>query len=385
MKSTRNKYKLFNMKRLLIVISLISAFLLSTLSYAQQKEPSAVFEKNEYDYGKIKESDGPATYKFAVSNLGGSPLILKNVQASCGCTTPSYSKEPIMPGAKGYIAVSYNPQNRPGKFEKTITVTTNGDPETVTLKIKGEVLPKPPSPEDAYPVSIEGLRFKTGQIAFNSIGNDQQQTQTAEVINGTDAPMKVSFADVPGYMKIKITPQIINPKEKAIIEVVYDAKAKNDWGFVFDRVSLVINEKTNQGSKLSISANIQDNFENMTEEQKKNAPLIEFENTTYEFGTITQGAKAEHNYVYKNTGKSDLIIHKATASCGCTQPVIKTKILKPEETGSISVTFNSAGRTGQQNKTITVITNDPMNPKMVLWLKGNVEKPATETTAPDKK
>lgn len=342
-------------------------------SIAQTKGPQASFAKEVHDFGKINEADGPVTYKFEFTNVGAAPLIISNVSASCGCTTPNYPKEPILPGAKNSITVSYNPANRPGRFDKTITVFANTEPANIILRITGDVIPKQPSLEDMYPNDIQGLRLKSSQIAMNNIAPNAVSTQNLEVYNSTDGPLKVGFKNIPKHIKIKITPETIAPKAKAMIEVVYDAKAKADWGFVFDAVELAINDKTNSNSRITITANIQEDFSKLTEDQKKNAPKIEFENATFDFGKVKQGEKIKFEYVYANKGNSDLVIRKVSPSCGCTAVANKNSVVKPGEKGVITSEFNTAGRTGSQSKTITIITNDPANPRVILWIKGTIE------------
>jgi hypothetical protein len=111
-----------------------------------------------------------------------------------------------------------------------------------------------------------------------------------------------------------------------------------------------------------------------------NAPTMKFEKEVYEFGNIKQGATVEYEYKFKNTGKEPLIITQAQGSCGCTVPVWPKEPIKRGETGIIKVSFNSAGKMGQQDKTVTITSNASNNP-VVLHIKGNVEKPA-ETTTP---
>lgn len=101
------------------------------------------FKAMEHDFGQIKENDGPVTHKFEFTNTGKEPLILSNVRASCGCTTPEWTKEPIPPKGKGFVQATYNPKNRPNNFQKTITVTSNADEPNVILTIKGFVIPAP--------------------------------------------------------------------------------------------------------------------------------------------------------------------------------------------------------------------------------------------------
>lgn len=100
--------------------------------------PKISFSELEHNYGTLKKGDD-GNCEFTFTNEGNEPLILSNVKASCGCTTPSWTKEPIMPGKTGTIKVRYN-TNNVGGFTKTITVTSNAiDSPRVTLKIKGKV------------------------------------------------------------------------------------------------------------------------------------------------------------------------------------------------------------------------------------------------------
>ena len=117
--------------------------LVSVLLFAAATQAQGVlkFNKETHDFGKIAE--GPlATYSFEVTNTGTAPVIITNAQASCGCTTPEWSKEQIMPGAKSVIKVGYNTSGRPNAFTKTITVVSNAENGTIILTIKGNVIPK---------------------------------------------------------------------------------------------------------------------------------------------------------------------------------------------------------------------------------------------------
>ncbi len=123
-------------KTLIIMFSLVVA----TVIVAQS--PHIEFEKRIHDFGKIYEKDGRASVKFVFKNIGDAPLVVTRVQASCGCTTPSWTREPIMPGDSGHISVSYNPYRRPGSFAKSILVHHNADTKPFNLTIKGSVVPK---------------------------------------------------------------------------------------------------------------------------------------------------------------------------------------------------------------------------------------------------
>ena len=87
------------------------------------------------------------------------------------------------------------------------------------------------------------------------------------------------------------------------------------------------------------------------------AAVMDFEKGNYDFGKITQGEKVSYSYKFKNSGKSPLIILNATATCGCTVPEVPKEPIKPGEEGEIKVVFNSTGKSGMQDKVITVTSN----------------------------
>ncbi len=103
--------------------------------------PDIKFVKLVHDYGTIVQgADGNCEFKF--ENTGKEPLILSNVVSSCGCTVPSWTREPIMPGKEGTIKVRYDTK-RIGVIGKQITVMSNAKTERVVLRIKGKIQPKP--------------------------------------------------------------------------------------------------------------------------------------------------------------------------------------------------------------------------------------------------
>lgn len=110
-----------------------------------------VFDNEVHDFGAIPE--GPnADYEFTFKNTGKEPINLQTVNASCGCTTPSWSKEPVLPGKTGSIKASYATQGRPGGFTKSITVVSNAG--TKVLTIKGTV---EPAPSGSAPASTKSM------------------------------------------------------------------------------------------------------------------------------------------------------------------------------------------------------------------------------------
>jgi hypothetical protein len=121
----------------------------ATQGTTEKKEKSAeiIFDNLVHDYGTIFEGD-PGECEFVFKNAGKEPLVLSNVYSSCGCTIPSWPKDPIMPGKSSSIKVKYN-TTRQGGINKTITVLSNsGENKQVELRITGNVKKKE---ESTYP------------------------------------------------------------------------------------------------------------------------------------------------------------------------------------------------------------------------------------------
>jgi len=120
------------------LITLLFVGLISFSINAQDKVAKIEFKETTIDYGTIeKGANGLRTFEF--TNTGDAPLIVSKVSSSCGCTVPKKPEAPIMPGKTGEIEVKYD-TNRVMPIRKTITVLSNANTPTVTLKIKGEVI-----------------------------------------------------------------------------------------------------------------------------------------------------------------------------------------------------------------------------------------------------
>ncbi|MFT6814334.1 MAG: hypothetical protein ACJAZ3_000220 [Sphingobacteriales bacterium] len=120
------------------LLTIIASFLVAAFTFAQEGGADFTFEKEVHDFGTVIEGD-KAKYEFKFTNTGTEPLVLTAVNASCGCTTPEWTKEPVAAGATGIITVIYNSKNRPGPFNKSITIMSNAKTPRKVIYIKGKV------------------------------------------------------------------------------------------------------------------------------------------------------------------------------------------------------------------------------------------------------
>jgi len=126
----------------LVVFMLVSAVAVQAQDAATEKKgPEIKFEESTHDFGDITQGD-KVEYVFAFSNKGTEPLILSRVLTTCGCTAPSWPKEPIAPGEKGEVKVSFNSAGKMGMQNKVITIISNATNSSERISITTNVLPK---------------------------------------------------------------------------------------------------------------------------------------------------------------------------------------------------------------------------------------------------
>jgi hypothetical protein len=133
----------------------------------------------------------------------------------------------------------------------------------------------------------------------------------------------------------------------------------------------------NNGGNKKIDTNVVKNPASAQKKEVKtddNLPVMTFEETVHDFGQMIRGEKVHYSFKFKNTGKSDLIITRVSTSCGCTVGHYPHKPVKPGESSSIDVTFDSTHKRGFQNKSITILANTNPN-RTVLRIKANVISP----------
>ena len=119
---------------------MIGLMMVFTLGMMAQQPAQIKFDKTTHNFGSFSEKNPVVTHSFTFTNVGEQPLVVNQAIASCGCTVPEFTKEPIAPGGKGEIKVTYHGEGKfPGHFKKSITVRTNGSVEMTRLYIEGDM------------------------------------------------------------------------------------------------------------------------------------------------------------------------------------------------------------------------------------------------------
>ena len=358
------------MKKMLM----FAALFCSVVVLAQ--EPVITFNETTHDFGKINEADGKVTTIFEFINEGMTPLVLTNVRASCGCTTPKWTHEPIEPGQKGQITVTYNPSGRPGRFQKTVTVTSNATVPTTKLYIKGEVIPKPAKPADEYSIKMGELSLKKQSINFSNVTKGANKAMAINYANTTDAPITVDIvADhMDFYFKPLVTRPEVQPGETGIIQVALQSDECPIYGPVDATMYVVVNGKKILSDEyaISIKANIKEDFSKMSVEERQQAPILEY-TSTINLGTIKAGKKVPTKFTLSNVGVNQLIIRRAFINDEAIT-LSAPKTIKGGKKADLKVELNTQNmKVGNYSRVITVITNDPAHSVVRLTINWTIE------------
>ena len=331
--------------------------------------------ETEYDFGLIKEETGQVSHIFTYSNTGTDTLKITSVEASCGCTVPEWSKKPLLPGEKGTIKVTFDPTNRPGPFVKTINIVANTTPAVSIITINGSVIPKNRTINEQFPDQQGHLRIASQGVNLGTIKTNKVIQKDVEVYNDGDKPLTfTNHVVAPSHISVSYIPEKIPAKSKGIIRITYDAKKKNDYGFVSDYVEIYTDEADEFKKMISVYATLEEYFPPLTGSELVKAPKIKFNKVEHSFGTVNQGDVVTTSFVVTNIGKNDLYIRKTKVTCSCTSSDVDKKILKPGESTNLNVTFDSAGKEGLQVKSITIFTNDPVTPTVYVGVRASVRK-----------
>ena len=349
-------------------------FVVSTCAVAQISKPLQ-FREEIFDFGAIKEQAGPAVHEFTFINNSTRTIKILKVQASCGCTTPDWTKDAIEPGKSGFIQASFNPIGRPGYFNKSLTVTTDFDANPITLQIKGQVSVEGETEVVQFQAANGNWKLKSGSFNMGKVfTNDQYTVRDFQVLNGGEKPVTFSGKYIgPAYIKIDVQPKTLAPGEKGNIKVSYNGKMKGKYGFQSDNVEIFTDDEIMSTKSFSIYATLEDEFPQLTAEELAKSPQLRVQYSTLDFGKLRPHTANTREIQFYNTGKKELDIKSLQGNCTCVTASAEKTSIKPGESSLIKISLDPQDRKGALQKSLTIYSNDPQNPVQRITFSGYVE------------
>ena len=341
-----------------------------------RKGPLVSFEHTKFDFGPINENIKFATHRFNYTNVGDAPLILNNVQTSCGCTTPEWTHDTLKPGESGFVSARYETTNRIGKFQKTVTVYTNSTENAIIfLDIAGDVYREglDVNSNTQFQYNHGKISFSKPSITFSPLLDNAIDTQSILVANET--PLTVDFYALdpkvlPPYLQVLSWPTSLEPDEQFKIKIQIDAKKINYYGFGTFEIPMNTGSPALPYGSILVTFTRKQYFPKYSPSQLAKTARLTLDKKEHNFGSIeATGDLLTTEFTFTNTGKQLLKIHNLDPSCGCISVKAPKMQLQPGESMQVRVIFDTVTKKGYANYQIGVVCNDPTNPEFMIPIK----------------
>ena len=310
-------YTLYNNRFSVAFVTMLAACALGFPSVARLQESAGGgngtqtvrFDHEKWNFGDVAEDGGKVEHTFVFTNVSSKPVVVLDVTSGCGCTTPSYSRKPVMRGEKGEIVVSFDPMNRPGHFSKGISVQISGATEPVTLLVEGVVTPRVKSTEELYPFDMGGgVRFDSNFRAFAYVGRGERVEESIGWINTSGRDVRLSFEELErsGMLRIE-APRMLKAGEKGAIVIAYEVPSDSDrYGTLSDVLGVDIDGRRAR-TMLSVHAIAVDRHDTAADDMS--SPKGELSKKFIKFGDVKHGLTvADASVELANVGDNELVI-----------------------------------------------------------------------------
>ena len=352
------------------------------MTMAAAAQPQVTWLERHHDLGIIKEEDGKVTCQMQVVNTGTAPLMIVKAQAGCGCTAVNYPESPIPPGDTAAVSITYNPAGRPGQFTKQAIIFTNTVPQRTILEISGNVIPTAATLDKQYPLRAGALRISQASIPFGELEKGKNKTLYLSAYNASTDTLLVHVTGDKPHLHPALVPDTVPPARVTALTVHYLPGHAPQWGLNTDTLT-VSSQPLRAGNDPSgtadilVMAQVIESFDNMTDRQRANAPAIMADcGDRVDFGSLTLGETAQRTFTVTNKGKDLLAIRRVWVpeGEGITATADRQEIKRGKK-ATVTVTVDTSKlQDGLLNVPLTLMTNDPVNPRMTIRLVGIIDK-----------
>lgn len=228
-----------------LLVALVSHLMVWAQGSEGPTEQSALlFDEVEWDFGTINEVDGKVSHTFRYRNISDGFVTIERVYSSCGCTSGDYSRRPLKAGGEGEFVVTFDPTDRGGKVDKTVTLTYDKGRGRTELRIKGRVKARPRSVEDTHPYELgRGIRSDSSFKPFGRVAQGSTKSMTLALVNTSrrSVELGVQWEKQSGMLDIEL-PIELAPGESALATLTYrpSALGEEHSGLVIDEFRVLI-------------------------------------------------------------------------------------------------------------------------------------------------
>ncbi len=326
------------------------------------------------DFGAFAETDVPSKAEFRFINETGSPVVITSVRATCGCTTPTYSLNPIAPGDTATIAVAYDSQGRPGRFSKKIYVRTSASEARTDLVIKGVVLGSEESVSGRYPMKAGKLRLRNGAVMLGKVPKGRGKMESLQGYNFSTDTITPLVTAHPSWAEVAVVPPQVPPGQQMMFNVYFRSDRCPLWGVVSDSI-VIVSDFNEKPVTIPLVGIVEEDFSRLTPGEMQRAPEAVLSTDRIDLGNIPAHASTpvKGTITLANRGKSTLKVRRIYADDSGLEVSIKDTSVKKGKSTQITVSVDVGG-SDIINRRFTLITNDPLHPQQTVRVVGTVQR-----------
>ncbi len=361
--------------KLKAAISLLFAALItaSLPCYAQNVSPLQ-FREKEWSFGTIREEGGPVSHVFTFVNKGRNPVAIDRVSASCGCTTPEYTRGLLKPGESAEIKVTFEPMGYPGSFVKSVVVVSEGGKYHDLLIIKGDVTPRIKPVEEEYPFDMGGgLRFDNLTLAFRQVAQGKSSSMTVRYANTSPKAVTLEITpSEPSELLAVHAPETICAGCRGDITLTYDLAGKPEsYGVINNALSVKVSGTSSPRTIYATMIGV-DNFSGKSIET---APRPELDAQYHGFGNVrSRKIPYTHRLTIFNEGGETLYIRSITEKSGFKSTLHGGMSVAPGASLPFEIIlYSDKYERGDVIESLIMVVNDPLRPVREIRMSARIE------------
>lgn len=238
----------------IIIIAFLTLFVFVNPLCSQTLSTDISFEERVYNFGTILEKNGKVSHTFVFRNNGKTPVLISDIHSGCGCIGQSVSKDPVKPGAKGKVTITFDPGYKAGFFSKEIIIYSRNGQEYNHVWVEGTITPAEHPVEDDYPYNFgSGLYLRLKVMAFGYVKPGNAKQMELHYANNTNKEMTLNFVVAGNKTGLKFTsPGKIGPKARGVVTFSYTMPYASNDNATFIVHPYVNNKKLVQSLEVKI-------------------------------------------------------------------------------------------------------------------------------------
>ena len=255
------------MKKIYIILFALIVFIGPLRS--QTLSETIVFEERVHDFGTILEEKGKVSHTFVFRNNGNTPVVVNEIYSGCGCIGKVLSKDPVKPGEKGQVIITFSPDYKSGFFSKEIVVYSNNGQQYNRIWVEGIIKPAEHPVEDEYPYNFgNGLFLRLKVMAFGYLNPGETRQMELHYANNTNQEMTLDFVVEGNKDGLKFTkPGKIKPNATGIINFSYQMPYLSFKDVAFRLFPYVNNKKLKETLDITILNMVRKNQKELSKQK----------------------------------------------------------------------------------------------------------------------